>query len=68
MSDNTYGSNDLRCIRVTDINGSHVRGDTILLNIYDYWIGRIYIMKIAFIFVKVGTTHSKKSLKESLFA
>ena len=47
MSDNTYGSNDLRCIRFTDINGSHVKDDTLFLNIYNYWTvfqneGRIY--------------------------
>ena len=39
MSDNTCGSNDLCCIRFTDINGSHVKDDTLFLNIYDYWTG-----------------------------
>ena len=47
MSDNTCGSNDLCCIRFTDINGSHVKDDTLFLNIYNYWMvfhneGRIY--------------------------
>ena len=39
MSDNMYASNDLHCIRFTDINGSHVKDDTVFLNIYDYWMG-----------------------------
>ena len=37
MSDNTYGSYDLRCARLTDIKGRHIKEDTLFLNTYDYW-------------------------------
>ena len=37
MSDNTYGSYDLRSARLTDIEGRHIKEDTLFLNIYDYW-------------------------------
>ena len=32
-----YGSNDLRCIRLTDVKRKHVKDDALFLNIYDYW-------------------------------
>ena len=37
MLDNTYNSYGLRCTRLTDINGKHIKEDTLFLNIYDYW-------------------------------
>ena len=37
MSDNTYGSYDLRCARSTGIKGRHIKEDTLFLRIYDYW-------------------------------
>ena len=37
MSDNTYVSYDLRSARLTDIEGRHIKEDTLFLNIYDYW-------------------------------
>ena len=37
MSDNTYGSKDLHCIRFADTNGSHVKDDTLFINSDNYW-------------------------------
>ena len=48
MSDNTYGSNDLRCIRLTDIKGKHVKNDTLFLIFMT--TGQISIIQIKFIF------------------
>ena len=70
MSDNTYASNDLHCIRFTDINGSHVKDDTLFLNIYDHWMGfhnedRIYFWWSSSFLSKLEQ-HIKKKLKACL--
>ena len=36
MSGNTYCLYDLRCARLTDIKGRHIKEDTLFPNTYDY--------------------------------
>ena len=37
MSDNTYGSFGLRCGRLRDTKGEHMKNETLHLHIYDCW-------------------------------
>ena len=37
MSDNTYGSYGLLCVRISDIFGKYVKSDTLHLHLIDYW-------------------------------
>ena len=60
MSDNTYGSYDLRSARLTDIEGRHIKEDTLFLTFMI--IGQIFITQIKLIFG--GTMNLCQSWKE----
>ena len=63
MLDNTYNSYGLRCTRLTDINGKHIKEDTLFLNIYDYWTHFHNPNQIKFTFG--GTMNFCQSWKET---
>ena len=47
MSDNTYGSSNLRFESISHISGKTIK-DTLFCNIYDYWTNFMILISVAF--------------------
>ena len=70
MSDNTYGSHNLRLVRLNDPCGKHINLDTLFLNLYDYWtefhhlhaIMRSMIMRNILNCLLIGRKNMKKTI------